>query len=146
MILEVITNISTGEVTYVEKDDPVQELIDYKYAAKEILLHKIAKAREGSITILPGQDMIYLAKEAEAKAYLQSENPNLEDYPLLLAETGITTPTSFELAQLWLNLGVLWRQQAAQLEALRMVVNGLIEAATTKEQVDSALSMLDILN
>lgn len=59
--------------------------------------------------------MIYLAKEAEARAYLVDGTIG----PLLSAEVGITAPEPYQLAQLWVNLAALWRGAAAGIEGER---------------------------
>jgi len=102
----------------------------------------IANARTQLITDLPGQDMIYLAKEAEARAWVSETTPDLADYPLLAAEVGITAPDADQLAQLWLNMAALWRDAAAELEALRLSTKAAIEAAQTPAEIAAALAAL----
>ncbi|KPP88744.1 MAG: hypothetical protein HLUCCO07_11975 [Rhodobacteraceae bacterium HLUCCO07] len=98
----------------------------------------IGKMRQAHITALPGQEMIYTAKEAEAKAYL-AEDPepeDLDDYPFLAAEVGVTAETPYQLAQIWLYMASEWRTVGPQLENLRLALIGDAEAATTPEEVD----------
>ena len=114
-------------------------------SARARLAAAISDARTAMITLLPGQEMIYLAKEAEARDWLAADDPDLADYTLLAAEVGITAPTAGELAQLWLNMGALWRGAAARLEALRMTVCAAIAAAETPEEVAAALEALAVL-
>lgn len=110
-----------------------------KAEARARLAAAIASARSAVITVLPGQDMIYQAKEAEARAWIADPAPDLADYPLLSAEIGLTAPDAHSLAQLWLNMALLWRQAAAELEALRLGVGAAIEAAGTVEEVEAAM-------
>lgn len=114
-----------------------------KVVAANLVRRKVTHAREAYITDLPGQDAIYQAKEAEAKAYLAEAAPVLADYPLLDAETGITAANPTELANLWLTMGNQWRSVAALIEAARMTVNGAISGATTAEEIEAALTALD---
>ena len=95
----------------------------------------VARIRLCFITDLPGQGEIYAEKEREARAYLGLPAlPNqLTDFPFLDAELGITAPSAYELAQLWLNLAALWRQVAAVLEKARTAANAQIEAAPSAE-------------
>lgn len=72
------------------------------------------------ITNIPGQDAIYIAKENEATAYLSDSAPNLVNYPMIAAEIGVTAPDGYQLSQLWLNMALLWRSVAAQMEGARM--------------------------
>ncbi len=116
-----------------------------KAEARGRLARAITASRTALITDLPGQQMIYLAKEAEARAWLADAAPNPAEYPLLSAEVGITAPDAPSLAQLWLNMGQLWRAAAAQLEALRMSTLAAIDAAETPEDIEAALAALDQL-
>ncbi|WP_054304548.1 hypothetical protein [Gemmobacter sp. LW-1] len=116
------------------------ELEGAKVAARAGLTAAIAQARARMITDLPGQSMIYLAKEAEARAWIADPAPGIADYPLLSAELGITAPDAASLAQIWLNLATLWRSAAADLEALRLTANAAIDAATAVEEVEAAIA------
>lgn len=111
-----------------------------KARAQADLAAAVAEARAAYITTLPGQQMIYLAKEAEARAYVAEPAPDLANYPLLSAEVGITAPDAWQLAQIWLALADLWRQAAAQIEAMRLGVAAQIEAAGTVEEVEAVIS------
>ncbi len=87
--------------------------------------------RRTFITSIPGQEMLYLAKEAEARAWVADSAPDMADYPLLSAEIGpgLTAPDAGQLAQLWLNMGAQWRQVAAQIETARLGAVYAVEAA-----------------
>lgn len=111
-----------------------------KAAARATLTAYIIAARSMLITVLPGQEMIYQAKEAEALAWVAAEAPGLTDYPLLSAEIGITAPDADQLAQLWLNMARIWRDTAAGLEALRLSIGAAIDAATQLIEVEIALA------
>ena len=87
------------------------------------------RARQKFITTAPGQEMIYLAKEREAIAYLADPVPLPTNYPLITAEVGVTAPTAWELAQIWVNVSVYWRSIAARIEGARMRAIARIEAA-----------------
>ena len=91
--------------------------------------------RQKFITTSPGQEMIYIAKEREAIAYLTDPVPLPVNYPLITAEVGVTAPTAWELAQVWLNVSVYWRNIAAQIEGARMRGIAGIEAASSVDQV-----------
>lgn len=92
------------------------------------------------ITDIPGQEMIYQAKEVEAKAYLALQAPpaTLNDFPLMKKEVGITATTSQELAQIWLNMATIWRDAAADMEEARMRASYAIQTATTTAEVVTA--------
>lgn len=115
-----------------------------KAEARVTLAAAVTAARAALITDLPGQSMIYLAKEAEARAWMADPTPDPAAYPLLSAELGITAPDGASLAQIWLNLATLWRSTAADLEALRLTTRAAIDAATTLEEVGAAMAGLAI--
>lgn len=87
--------------------------------------------RKTFITSIPGQEMLYLAKENEARLYIADPAPDMADYPLIAAEIGpgLTAPDAGQLAQLWLNMGHQWRQVAAQIETARLGAVYAVEAA-----------------
>ena len=120
------------------EDIAAEALATAKAAARARLSTTITAARSAVITVLPGQDMIYQAKEAEARAWIADPAPDLTNYPLLSAEIGLTAPDAHSLAQLWLNMAQLWRQAAAELEALRLGIGAAIDAAQTVEEVEGA--------
>lgn len=95
------------------------------------------------ITSIPGQEMLYIAKENEARAYLADPLPDMANYPLMSAEigAGLTAPDAQSLAQLWLNIGAQWRQTAAQIERLRLGAVYAIEAAPDEAAIAAAEAM-----
>lgn len=116
------------------------EMLDRAKAAAQVrLIEVMAAARLGFVTPLPGQDMVYLAKESEALAWVAAEAPDIADYPLLAAEVGITAPNADQLAQLWLNMAALWRGAAADLEGLRLSTKAAIAAAQSVGEIDIIL-------
>lgn len=102
----------------------------------------IATIRRAFVTDLPGQEMIYLAKEAEARAWQAATDPDPADYPFMSAEVGVTAPTPAALASLWLTMGAQWRAVAAQIEAARMTATAAIGAATTPAEAEAAVAAL----
>ena len=108
-----------------------------KLVAQARLIKVMAEARLGFVTPLPGQDMIYLAKEAEARSWVNTENPVLADYPLLATEVGITAPDADQLAQLWLNMAALWRSAASGLEATRLSTAAAISSAQSIDELNA---------
>ncbi len=78
-------------------------------------------------TDIPGQDALYLEKRAEALAYVAAtlaqggtEPALLDAYPLLASEVGITAPSAWQLAQLWLNRSDQFKRVGAATEQARM--------------------------
>lgn len=117
-------------------------IADLRAAAIEALNTHVAATRRRYITDLPGQDGIYLAKEAEASAWLSAGKPaDLTGYPLIAAEAGITAPTPWELVQLWLNLGALWRQAAAAIEHVRQTAYLAVATAANETDIAQAVAI-----
>lgn len=110
----------------------------YALSAVEELSHEV---RLELVTSLPGQDMIYLRKETEARAYLALETgpADLTDFPLMSFEVGITAPTPLELAQLWVVMSDAWVAAAGPLEAARQTAKIALLAATDVASMTTAL-------
>lgn len=105
-----------------------------------------AQLRRVFLTDIPGQDMIYAEKEAEARRWVQAESamaeggpePDLDDYVWLAGEVGITAETASQLAQVWLNMAALWRLAGPAIEGLRLGSVAQVEAGTTLAEIDAA--------
>jgi hypothetical protein len=119
-----------------------RSLADAKAQGVKAINRAAAALRGQYITVIPGQEMIYLAKEAEAVRYLAEtpEPATLEGYTMLAAEVGITAPTAYELAQLWANMSALWRGIAAQIETARLGAIYQIETAPDAAAVDAIVA------
>jgi hypothetical protein len=102
----------------------------------------IDQVRVQFITPITGQDIIYLRKEKEARAYV-AEDPEpelLDSYPFLQREVGITAPTAYQLAQIWLFMAQQLPVIGSASEALRLSAYAALEAATSDEEFDSAMN------
>ncbi|WP_439137542.1 hypothetical protein [Roseicyclus sp.] len=103
----------------------------------------IGQRRLEFITDRPGQEMIYREKAGEAARYMAERPADLEEYPFLVAEIGITAPDAEALARLWLARARSWKVIGGQLEAIRQGALIAIAAATVPAGVDVALSEFD---
>ncbi|MEN9059991.1 hypothetical protein [Ponticoccus litoralis] len=121
---------------------PVENLVAARLDAVTAINEAVGAKRQNFITEIPGQQMIYQAKEAEARAYvaLDPEPANLEPFPLISAEIGITAPTARELAQVWLHMGDMWRATAATLEGIRLTAIGAVGNAGSTAEIDLAVA------
>lgn len=101
----------------------------------------VGKIRSRFITVLPGQDMIYQSKEAEAIRYLNADPApdNLTDYPFIQAEVGVLAESAYHVASIWAGMSEHWRGVAAGLESVRMTAINAIEAATDGQGIHDAL-------
>lgn len=110
-------------------------------AAAERKIDQRAEAiRQIFITPGSGQAMVYAAKQEEARRWLaeQPAETTPDQYPLLLAEAGLTAPTVAELAALWRGMEIQWLQAAAMIEAKRMAAKAAVRAATTPAAIEAA--------
>lgn len=74
-----------------------------------------------------------MMKEAEARAWVASADPDPALFPLIGAEIGITGTDAGQVAQVYLNLAGIYVQAAAQLETARLGHIAQAEAADTPE-------------
>lgn len=115
-------------------DRPIAE---YRQRALDRLTEAMKEIRNGIVTDLPGQQMIYLRKEEQARALVAAvtggQIPVPADYPLLAAEVGLTAQTIYQVAQVILFKSTLWQRIAAALEAYRFTKQAEIATATEKE-------------
>lgn len=106
-----------------------------KMQAQARLFAWVEAERRLYVTALPGQEMIYLAKEAEAARFLVDPDPDMASYPFIAAEVGITAQTAWQVAQIWAFMATLWREVAAELEQTRLGLSAQIAAATTPAEL-----------
>jgi hypothetical protein len=87
----------------------------------------------------PGKDGIYLAKREEAEAWVAAGEPeDLSAYPYLAEETGVTAPTTGQLALLWINLNILWvKVFGPQIEGREQRAKRAIAEAGTPAAIDA---------
>ena len=111
----------------------------YKSSSLLVVVNTISDIRSLLVTDLPGQQMIYLAKEAEAHRFMANPTTDMTTYPLLLAEVGVTAADATSLATMWITLSAQWRGAAAYLERTRMVTSAAIGAAQDRETVEAAV-------
>ena len=114
-----------------------------KLAARARINTASGQARLALVTDIPGQTAIYQAKEAEARAFLAAggDVATPETYPLLIAEIGITAPTAYQLAQVWVGMAHLFRQAAAASERARLTAIAAVDAAQDEDALEAAQDM-----
>ncbi len=89
------------------------------------------------VTDLPGQEMVYLEKAQEARAFQADPTGS---YPLLEAEIGITGADTAEVASVVSTLADQWKQIAASLETIRLGANSAIASAISVAEIDTAIA------
>lgn len=114
-------------------------------SAVETVDRRAGELRRRIYTDIPGQDALYLEKRAEAVAYVAGarqggEPATLADFPLLENETGITAPTPWQLAQIWLHVSDQFKRLGAATERLRMQAHIALATAPDEASIDSILA------
>ncbi len=108
---------------------------------------RVARLRARAETPIPGQADLYRDKRAEALAFVRTveqagEPVPLEDFPLLAGEVGITAPTPWQLAQIWLHRADAARRLRDGSEALRQAALAAIAIAPDAASIDAVLTRL----
>lgn len=92
----------------------------------------------------PGKHAIYADKRNEAAGYLAAvvagDPIDMATYPYLAAETGITAPTTEDLANLWVTMNQQWQQVAAALEQITIAAKAQVRAANSGAVIDGIVS------
>ncbi|MBI4804472.1 MAG: hypothetical protein HY795_04470 [Desulfovibrio sp.] len=91
------------------------------------------------MTLTPGRAMTYMAKEAQATAFLAATNPNPADYPLIAGEVGITADTPKAVAETILSMSRAWHAMGALIETVRLTAKKRVREAQTPDAVQVIL-------
>lgn len=111
-----------------------KDLGPLRTAAKVKVDGEAEQARLLLITPGAAQAMVYQAKQAEARRFIDDGTIG----PLLAAETGLTAPDTPALAALWLAMEQAWLEAAAAVEIKRLSAKTAIDAATHPAAVEAA--------
>jgi hypothetical protein len=107
------------------------------------------RVRARSVTVIPAQDMVYLEKAFEARRFLAAhptpeDAPELIDtdpvlgFPWIAAEIGITAPSAFEIAQVYVQGAALFRAAGAAIDGVRLAAVRAIELAESPAEIAAA--------
>jgi hypothetical protein len=116
-------------------------------SARAAALARVTQAvdalRRRVYTDIAGQDALYLEKRAEAVAYVRQtemagEPKDLDDYPLLANEVGVTAPTPWQLAQIWLHRSDQFKALGIATERARMIAATAITQAEGLAAIEAA--------
>ena len=86
--------------------------------------------------------MVYLEKRNEAAAFLSDPDPTPEAFPMVYAEVGITAPTAYEVAQIWLGMSDVWRMASTAIEAATLRAAALVAEAESVDQLTAAMAQM----
>jgi hypothetical protein len=156
--LQVLANRPPPSGTYIEVEDQDIEpshwkvvdgalvahddliLSDTRTSAIETVNTLSGERRSPLITTSEGQDTVYAAKENEAQHWLAEAGQDVSFYPLIAAEIGITGDDADQVAQIFLNQAYITRVDLADLEKARQTTLNAIRAASTVEEINTALT------
>lgn len=136
--------MTVAEAASIEIDTPQIPVETMRSRALDAVSQAVNDVRKHFVSDLPGQDMVYLRKEAEARAWVASPQPDIADYPFLTAEVGITAPDPYQLAQVWLNMAASWIGIASVIENARFSANVAITTAKTTEQIAGIVAQFNV--
>ena len=128
--------IGTAEIVAYEKPAPTDADRD---AAKQVIDAAAERCRLQWITPGAGQAMVYLEKRAEADRYVASGGAG--EYPILSASVGVEAVDVAGVAALVAGTTAVWTNIAASIERLRLVAKKSAGAATTWEEINTALNV-----
>ncbi|HML55375.1 MAG TPA: hypothetical protein PKC79_14875 [Solidesulfovibrio magneticus] len=92
------------------------------------------------ISLTPGRAMTYLAKEGQARQFLEAAAPEPADYPLIAGEVGITADTAKAVAETILAMAKAWHVMGGAIEAVRLAAKKQVRQAPTPEAVQAVLA------
>jgi len=122
------------------------EVQRHRAAALAKLNAEMSAVRILFITDIPGQQMIYSGKEAEAQAYLSlaTDPLTLDEYPFIAREVGTTTgATAREVAQTFAAMATAWRYLGSTLEQIRIITKDALNAAQSEAEIVAAMDALE---
>lgn len=123
----------------VEGEAPTTDLSKVKRMAKEYVDRVAGVLRAEHITVAMGQAETYLAKELEARKFIEDPAPNNSDYPMLSAEVGVSGSKLSDVAQSIVSKANDWKHLAGAIEAVRLGAKQQIDAATSDNTVQVVL-------
>ena len=134
-----VVDMTSEEVAAVEASAP--SLTEVKTALRSEIDAAAEICRLSFITAGAGQALTYMQKADQAAAYRAASSPVEADYPLLMAEVGITGETIEAVAGVIAASFLAWQQIGSQIEATRLGAKKAIEAAANVEAAIEAATV-----
>lgn len=94
------------------------------------------------LTLGSGQAMTYQAKEAEARALLQDQNPDPNTYPMLAAMIGLDGETLEDVGETIRTRADAWSLIGAEIERIRQSAKQAAKAAASQQELENILDGL----
>lgn len=112
----------------------------HKAQALKEVTETIGSTRRALATDTAFQSEAYRLKRAEAEAYLAEQPATLDGYPLLAEIAPARGLTSTAMAQTWLDTNTAWEPFLIATESIRDRASFAIKSATSRSEVDAAVS------
>lgn len=98
------------------------------------------EVRARFITVIPGQDMVYMEKERAARAWMAEfmttgQEPNLADYPAIEGEVGLTGDDAYQVAYIYIHMSEAWRRISPVIERISIKYLNLAERGMDIEAI-----------
>lgn len=116
---------------------------DLRSAFIERIQSARGEIRKLFITQLPGQDLVYMNKERQALAFLADPEADSMQYRAIHREVGITAPTAYEVAQVYLNKADLLDQASGVIEEATLGAIAIVEVAETVAEAEAAIASMN---
>lgn len=145
--VEMIDGVPT--VYYIYEDVPESDVNNYKQQMYRDVDNRAEQERLKYITNGSGQSLVYRQKEWEAKQYLNDledmdpSTPNIDDYPHIKSEIGITAETPLEVATIIATQAYTWLQISAYIEAKRLHAKNQITNSSLISEINTIMDDLD---
>ncbi|QAZ69095.1 hypothetical protein [Solidesulfovibrio carbinolicus] len=140
-----ISDYSSSLILTVPDDTPVEigqawavNVDAAKSSACNAIDAEAEQRRNAVLTPGSGQMAAYQAKERQARALLQDDNPTEGEYPDIFSEIGITADSAGEVAMAVLAAAEKWRAYGRQVERARLTVKKAVRQAEDVEGVIAA--------
>lgn len=121
------------------------DLVEFKEQMKAQIDTEAGNVRAAYITVAPGQEMVYMTKEAEAQLILadpgQGSNVPDTDTPHVSSEATHYNVTRFAKAQEILGMRAAWAAISPQIETRRLAAKDAVAAATTLAEARAAANV-----
>lgn len=123
----------------------------HKFDAENSIDRKASQVRSRFAT--EGKHQLYADKRDEANRFLivvdTGEEPIDEEFPYLVAETGISAATMIDLAHLWIFMNNAWKSVASVIEQITTEAKQRVRGATGPPEiqaiVDQTTAVLDAI-
>ena len=128
------------------QDEKADYLLEAKSQAKLSVQSIRAEFRLRFIPDILGQELQYMAKYEEAKAFVdltaRGSIPTPDDFPMIYSEVGITATTPEQVVQVFLNLNYIWRVSSGAVDRICFESQNQVDNSSSVEEIDIVIGEL----